>query len=195
MVFGILPQKKEEQSPEAPQVLPTAFDAASLHPMANVGQQQLEYLDLETNTQGANGVIASRGFLEDLSYGTGTMYLIGLGTGGATGLIESLRSTSSSMSPKLRTNAILNSITRRGPYLGNLFGCLTMTYNFVSGGIDMARGDYHDDAGSLAAGAITGALWNGARGFRPMLISSGMCTAAAAGWCILKRAVAPDDDE
>lgn len=195
MVFGILPQKKEEQSAEVPQVLPAAFDAATLHPMANVGKQQLEYLDLETNTRQTDGVIASRGFLEDLSYGTGAMYLIGLATGGGSGLIEGLRTTSSNMSPKLRTNAILNSITRRGPYLGNLFGCLTMTYNFVNGSIDMARGDYHDDAGSLAAGAITGALWNGARGIRPMLISSSVVTAAAASWCIIKRAVAPPDDE
>lgn len=194
MVFGILPQKKQEQSTEAPQVLPTAFDAASLHPMANVGQQQLEYLDLETNSVQSNGLIASRSFWEDTSYGAGTMYVLGLGTGGASGLIEGLRTTSADMSPKLRTNAILNSITRRGPYLGNLLGCLTLTYNIVRYGIETARGGYYDDATSLASGAVTGALWNGTRGFRPMLITSGICTAAAAGWCIVKRVADPDEE-
>jgi len=163
--------------------------------MANLGSPQLEYLDLETNTQQADGLIASRGFFEDLSYGTGAMYLLGLGTGGFFGLSEGLRTTSASMPTKLRTNAILNSITRRGPYLGNLCGCLTLTYNVVNGTIDQLRGGVHDDAGSLAAGAFTGALWRATKGVRPMLISAGLLTGATAGWCVLKRMVAPGEEE
>lgn len=195
MVFGILTQKAKEELPaEVPQVIPASFDAAKLHPMANLGGV-IEYLDLETNTARADGLIASRGFFEDASYGTGAMYLLGLGTGGAAGLIEGLRTSSANMSARLRINAILNSVTRRGPYLGNLCGCLTLTYNVVNGTVDMLRGGYHDDAGSLVSGAITGALWNSTQGLKPLSISSGLLTCVAASWCIFKRVVAPGDDE
>lgn len=168
-------------------------DPAKLHPMANLGTGVLEYLDLETNQKRAEGLIASRGFLEDLSYGTGAMYMLGLGFGGFAGLVEGLRNTTPDMSARLRSNAVLNSITRRGPYVGNLAGCLTLTYNFVNGGIAVLRGE-DDEAGSLASGAITGALWNASRGIRPMLISSALLTGATAGWCALKRAVKPADE-
>ncbi|GMM51881.1 protein transporter [Starmerella bacillaris] len=173
----------------------SSYDPVALHPMAITDGNQLQYLDLETNTKRAEGLIASRGFLEDLSYGTGAMYMLGLGVGGFAGLVEGLRSTSSTMSARLRSNAILNSITRRGPYIGNLAGCLTLTYNFVNGGITAIRGGEDDDAGSLAAGAITGALWNSSRGLKPMLISSTLLAMTTAGWCRLKHYVAPEDDE
>lgn len=196
-MFGILPSQNKSKEPAeaAPSVIPTAFDAATLHPMANLGSPQLEYLDLETNTKQADGLIASRGFFEDLSYGTGAMYLLGLGTGGFFGLSEGLRSTSADMPAKLRTNAILNSITRRGPYLGNLCGCLTLTYNVINGTIDQLRGGVHDDAGSLVAGATTGALWRATKGLRPMLISASLLTGFTAGWCVLKRMVAPGEED
>lgn len=173
---------------------PSNYDPAKLHPLANIGNSALEYLDLETNQKRAEGLIASRGFLEDLSYGTGAMYMLGLGAGGFAGLVEGLRKSSPTMSARLRSNAILNSITRRGPYLGNLAGCLTLTYNFINGGITAIRGGEDDDMGSLASGAITGALWNVNRGLKPMFISSALLTGATAGWCALKKAVKPEDE-
>lgn len=196
-LIGNSPAEKEEpqqkQHAEAPTVIPPALDPAQLHPMANLNKG-LEYLDLESNSQRAEGLIASRGWGEDLSYGTGAVYLMGLATGGFTGLVEGMRSTANVQSPKLRLNAILNSVTRRGPFVGNTAGVLTLTYNVVGTLIDYARGGYHDDAGSLAAGAVTGALYNISRGVKPMLLSSGIVTIASGAWCVIKRAATPRND-
>ena len=58
----------------------SAFDAAKLHPMASIGDK-LDYLLLEddkVNTlPGAGTALPTRGFGDDLCYGTGTTYLTG----------------------------------------------------------------------------------------------------------------------
>lgn len=57
-----------------------AYDPAKLHPMAGLGDK-LDYLLLEddktTDLPGAGTAIPSRGWGDDLCYGTGTMYLSG----------------------------------------------------------------------------------------------------------------------
>jgi import inner membrane translocase subunit TIM23 len=57
-----------------------AYDPAKLHPLANIGDK-LDYLlldDDKTNElPGAGTAIPSRGWSDDLCYGTGTMYLSG----------------------------------------------------------------------------------------------------------------------
>lgn len=57
-----------------------AYDPAKLHPMADLGDK-LDYLlldDEKTNDlPGAQTAIPSRGWSDDLCYGTGTMYLGG----------------------------------------------------------------------------------------------------------------------
>lgn len=179
----------------APSVLPAGFDASKLHPMAGLGSGGLEYLDLESNSQRADGLIASRGWTEDLSYGTGAVYLVGLSVGGLYGLAEGMRKSADMGSAKLRLNTVLNSVTRRGPYLGNTSGVLAILYNVINSSIDYARGGTHEDANSLAAGAITGALFRLSKGVRPMLISSALLTGVAGGWCVLKRMVAPGEEK
>jgi hypothetical protein len=57
-----------------------AYDPAKLHPLADLGDK-LDYLSLEddktTDMPGAGSAIPSRGWSDDLCYGTGTMYLSG----------------------------------------------------------------------------------------------------------------------
>ena len=57
-----------------------AYDPAKLHPLAGLGDK-LDYLlldDDKTNQlPGADTAIPSRGWSDDLCYGTGTMYLSG----------------------------------------------------------------------------------------------------------------------
>jgi len=57
-----------------------AYDPAKLHPLAELGDK-LDYLlldDDKTNElPGAHTAIPSRGWSDDLCYGTGTMYLSG----------------------------------------------------------------------------------------------------------------------
>jgi mitochondrial import inner membrane translocase subunit TIM23 len=64
----------------ASDVLAGAFDPTRLHPLARLGDQ-LDYLTLEdekTNElPGANTALPSRGWGDDLCYGTGTTYLSG----------------------------------------------------------------------------------------------------------------------
>jgi import inner membrane translocase subunit TIM23 len=58
-----------------------AYDPTKLHPLAEIGDK-LEYLLLEddktTDLPGADTAIPSRGWRDDMCYGTGTMYLSGM---------------------------------------------------------------------------------------------------------------------
>ena len=57
-----------------------AFDPARLHPLADL-KDKLEYLQLEddkvNDLPGASTALPSRGWSDDLCYGTGTTYLSG----------------------------------------------------------------------------------------------------------------------
>ena len=72
------------------------LDAAQLHPMAGLGQG-LEYLELDPSVVGytpnksQKTFLPSRGWSDDLCYGTGGTYLTGLSIGGAWGFMEGMR--------------------------------------------------------------------------------------------------------
>lgn len=65
----------------ASDVLLGAYDPAKLHPMAGLGDK-LDYLllddDKTNDLPGSGTAIPSRGWSDDLCYGTGTMYLGGM---------------------------------------------------------------------------------------------------------------------
>ena len=160
-----------------------SFDPSKLHPLAGI-EDKLDYLllddDKTTDMPGAGTAIPSRGWSDDLCYGTGTMYLSGsyalsafhvrsplpssslriqalrddasptarhtdsshlivsycfapshahartpgLTLGGVWGLREGARKPLAVSNARLRINSILNSITRRGTFIGNSAGCL-----------------------------------------------------------------------
>ena len=135
--------------------------------------------------EGSRSLIPSRGWTDDLCYGTGAVYLVGLGLGGTYGFFEGLRNIPANSPGKLQLNTILNHITRRGPFMGNNAGVLTLTYNLINSTIDGLRGK-HDSANSVAAGALTGAIFKSSKGLKPMGYASGMMAGAAAAWCGLK---------
>ncbi|WFD29019.1 Mitochondrial import inner membrane translocase subunit tim23 [Malassezia sp. CBS 17886] len=171
----------------------TALDPALLHPLANLKDGDLEYLNIEDdqpNTlEGARTALPSRGWTDDLCYGTGTTYLGGLAIGGLMGLREGLTRPLGIQSPtvRLRMNAVLNQVTRRGSFIGNSAGVIALTYNLIDATIDAFRGK-HDMFGSIAAGGLSGALFRCTAGPRPMLVSSSIMMAAAATWTTAKRA-------
>lgn len=150
-------------APSASDLFQTAaFDPARLHPLAQLGDN-LDYLALDdaklNETPGAQTALPSRGWSDELCYGTGTTYLSGLAIGGLWGLREgAFRPLGTASSTKLRINSILNACTRRGTFMGNSLGVLALFYNAVNATIDSYRGQ-HDLAGGLAAGAISGALF------------------------------------
>lgn len=98
-------------------------------------------------------------------------------------MLEGLRRSPPNAPPRLRLNAVLNSITRRGPFLGNSAGVIAMVYNGVNSTIGYYRGR-HDSANSITAGAISGMLFKSTRGVRPMLISGGIVASVAGSWAV-----------
>ncbi|KAH6624824.1 Tim17/Tim22/Tim23/Pmp24 family-domain-containing protein [Chaetomium sp. MPI-SDFR-AT-0129] len=166
-------------------------DPTQLHPLAGLNKDTLDYLSLEdsalSSLPGSQSALPSRGFTDDLCYGTGTTYLAGLTVGGAWGLQEGLRK-SAGESPKLQLNSVLNSVTRRGPFLGNSAGVVAICYNCFNSGIGYLRGK-NDAANTILAGALSGMVFKSTRGLRPMVISGGIVASVAGAWAIVRRTV------
>ncbi|KAL9013170.1 MAG: hypothetical protein Q9173_002123 [Seirophora scorigena] len=168
-------------------------DPSQLHPLAGLNQQTLDYLSLDesalSDLPGGRSALPSRGWSDDLQYGTGTTYLSALTLGGVYGMAEGFRRTPASAPPKIRLNSVLNSVTRRGPFLGNSAGIIAMVYNGINSTIGHYRGK-HDSANSIVAGALSGMLFKSTRGVRPMMISGGLVAGAAGAWAIsFKRSI------
>jgi hypothetical protein len=74
------PTSADSQPLTASDLLLGAHDPLRLHPLAQIGDH-LDYLSLDddksTDLPGAETLIPSRGWRDDLCYGTGTMYLSG----------------------------------------------------------------------------------------------------------------------
>ena len=166
---------------------PALPDPSQLHPLAGLNQQTLDYLSLEdsalSDLPGSKSALPSRGWSDDLCYGTGVTYLTALSIGGAWGLVEGLRRSPATAPPKLRLNSVLNAVTRRGPFLGNSAGVIAMVYNGINSTIGHFRGK-HDSANSVIAGALSGMLFKSTRGIRPMMISGGLVATAAGVWTV-----------
>lgn len=171
--------------------VPGGLSPSQLHPLAGL-ERGVEYMDLEeeqlSTMEGSQGLIPSRGWTDDLCYGTGAVYLVGLGLGGSYGFFEGLKNIPANAPGKLQLNTVLNHITRRGPFLGNNAGVLALVYNLINSSIDAFRGK-HDTAGSVVAGALTGAVFRSSKGLKPMGYASGMMAAAAAAWCGVKSVI------
>ena len=165
---------------------PSFADPSQLHPLAGLNQETLDYLSLEdsalSDLPGSQSALPSRGWSDDLCYGTGVTYLTALSMGGAWGLQEGLR-RSAGQPPKLRLNSVLNAVTRRGPFLGNSAGVIAMVYNGFNSYIGYIRGK-HDAANSVVAGALSGMLFKSTKGVRPMLISGGIVASVAGAWAV-----------
>jgi import inner membrane translocase subunit TIM23 len=177
----------EPQAQDTSSIFASIPDPSQLHPLANLNQQTLDYLTLEdsalSSLPGSQSALPSRGWSDDLCYGTGVTYITALTVGGAWGLGEGLNRTPASAPPRLRLNSVLNSVTRRGPFLGNSAGVIALVYNLVNSGIGSFRGK-HDAVNSVLAGLISGMMFKSTRGLRPMMISGGLVATAAGAWAV-----------
>ncbi|KAJ9105776.1 hypothetical protein QFC20_004263 [Naganishia adeliensis] len=170
----------------------SAYDPAKLHPLAALGDN-LDYLALEdakvADLPGAGSALPSRGWADELCYGTGSTYLSGLVLGGAWGLKEGMqRPLGSSSSMKLRINSILNACTRRGSFLGNNLGILALFYNGVNSSIDAYRGK-HDTYGAIAAGALSGVIYKATAGLKPAIAGGVVMAGVSTVWSFAKQKV------
>ncbi|KAJ7460607.1 Tim17-domain-containing protein [Mycena latifolia] len=175
----------------ASELLMGAYDPAKLHPLADLGDK-LDYLllddDKTSDLPGASTAIPSRGWSDDLCYGTGTMYLSGLALGGAWGVREGATRPLAVSNTRLRINSVLNSVTRRGTFIGNSAGVLALIYNGVNSSIDAIRGK-HDILGSMGAGGLTGALYKSTAGVKPALAAATFMSGVAGIWSYVKKNV------
>ncbi|KAF9104675.1 Mitochondrial import inner membrane translocase subunit tim23 [Mortierella sp. AM989] len=167
----------------------TAYDPSRLHPLAGLGGG-LDYLNLDDNgdlpsSQGNH--LPGRGWVEDLTYGTGLTYAAGLSLGGAFGFYEGARS-SPSPAIKIRLNTVLNSMTRRGPFIGNSAGVMALMYSGINSVIGKSRGNY-DPLNSVAAGALTGAIFKSTAGLRAAGSAGGVCAVLAGIWAFGREAI------
>lgn len=162
-------------------------DPTQLHPLSGLNQDTLDYITLEDSAldelPGSRSIFPSRGWSDDLCYGTGTTYLSALSLGGVWGMTEGLRRAPVTAPPKIRLNSVLNSVTRRGPFLGNSAGVVAMVYNCVNAALGHTRGR-HDAANNIVAGALSGMVFKSTRGLRPMMISGGIVASIAGSWAV-----------
>ncbi|KIJ55349.1 hypothetical protein M422DRAFT_141921, partial [Sphaerobolus stellatus SS14] len=169
----------------------SVLDPTKLHPLAQISDQ-LDYLNLDddklSELPGSQTAVPSRGWTDDLCYGTGTTYLSGLTLGGIWGIREGAKRPLAVSNPRLRLNSVLNAVTRRGTFLGNSAGVMALGYNAINSSIDGVRGK-HDIWGGMAAGAVTGALYKSTAGVRPMLAAATIMTVAAGAWGYAKRSL------
>ena len=164
------------------------IDPTQLHPLAGLDRDALEYLTLEeaalsASASAGHSVLPSRGWSDDLCYGTGVTYLSALSLGGAWGMAEGLRRTGVRDPPRLRLNAVLNGATRRGPFLANGAGVVALVYNGVNSSVGAIRGA-HDGWNSVGSGFVAGAVFKCTRGVRAMGISGGIVAGIAGVWTV-----------
>lgn len=72
---------------------------------------------------------------------------------------EGLSQAKTLTSTKLRLNSVLNACTRRGPFLANSAGVVTLIYNCTNGIIGSMRDGKRDAYSSIVSAGISGALF------------------------------------
>lgn len=108
--------------------------------------------------------VRRRGFGEQLTYLAGLSYLSGAAIGGSRGLVGAL-SSSRGKSFKLRLNAVLNGMGKRGALLANSMGILALL--FATSEYALFNATREDDAVNYAvAGGVAGAVFKSTKGLR-----------------------------
>ena len=175
------------------------LDTSRLNPIPKLPQLDYIYLD-DAPVHTTNALIPSRGFSDDITYGTGISYLLALSTGGAWGLVEGLRqsrqyalTTSTPVSFRIQLNSILNSVTRRGPFLGNSVGVLAIGYVCTNAlfqrliqsdevAMQIKEPGLREKLASVVAAGAAGALFRSTAGPKKMMRAGAIGLGLGAFW-------------
>lgn len=104
---------------------------------------------------------------------------IGLAFGGLWGLSEGLLLTDKH-NARMRWNIILNTCTRRGPFLANNLGLIALFYNGMHGGLLKVLDQDANLLTTAGCASIAGAIVRSSAGVKPALIAS-LVTGSAMG--------------
>ncbi|KCV69226.1 hypothetical protein H696_04643 [Fonticula alba] len=126
---------------------------------------------------------------DKLFFGTGYMYLIGLGIGGTWGAVEGFRYGTSlpQTGRSLLVNATLNGITRRGPFLGNNMAVVGFSFAAIDTMLDYATGE-QSHTNRIIAGGLTGLLLRSLSGPRVALTSGAIGLALGTAFTFIRPA-------
>lgn len=127
--------------------------------------------------------IAGRTAAERMVYNTGTLYLIGIFSGGCFGFVEGFR-TSPSPKFNIRLNSILNKCGRRGSRLGNALASVAFMYSFVdwiaNDWVRVERYIPFEWATPVLCAGVTGMLYKSTQGPKTVAVAGGLGAALAA---------------
>jgi import inner membrane translocase subunit TIM23 len=133
--------------------------------------------------------IAGRTAAERMVYNTGTLYLIGIFSGGCFGFVEGFR-TSPSPKFNIRVNSILNKCGRRGSRLGNALASVAFLYSFVdwiaNDWVQVDRYVPFEWASPVLCASITGMMYKSTQGPKTIAVAGGLGASIAASSFALK---------
>lgn len=111
-----------------------------------------------------------------ICYGTGITYLTSLGVGGTWGLLSpfSTSQLKSLTSPRLKYNAIINSMTAKGPFVANNAAIVALLYNLIHGAVIRGRGGKWDVASAVGSATLVGAVFKSTSGWKSALKTGGV---------------------
>ena len=112
----------------------------------------------------------TRSWGEKMLYRTGVSYLTGISIGGSWGFYEGLTNPNG-RTLKLRWNSVLNSCTRRGPFLANSLGVLALMYSCIDSVTIKLRGGEDDIYNSIGSAVLTGVVFKSTSGPRAILLA------------------------
>ncbi|KAL3895045.1 MAG: hypothetical protein SGCHY_004929, partial [Lobulomycetales sp.] len=182
--------------------------------------EEIEYIFIQDNPfaavdadaprpTGSFGPLPMRTNSDKLLYGTGllfpsdglmpgALYMLGLSSGGAYGFLRGLRTSSNlaasgrPMPFKLRFNAIINQVTRYGPFAANSLGVLGMSWAIADTGLQTLypNGGYINHIG---AAVTMGALFKStAGGIRPAIVSAGIMGGIVLGYGLISGEISKE---
>ena len=169
-----------------PAALGVGVDTRAVAPMfgsSGRSDDDVEYLDY--NKKG-------RGWSERMFYNTGMAYGAGVILGGGYGAVEGLRS-SPSRRMKIRVNALLNGMGKRGSRVGNAVGAVAVLYSSFESLADYVEleqytGGY-DIVNPIAAAVATGVMYKSTKGPKVMALAGVLGAGLVAGATLGARAL------
>eukprot|EP00123_Amoebidium_parasiticum_P003322 comp14619_c0_seq1/m.10911 comp14619_c0_seq1/g.10911 ORF comp14619_c0_seq1/g.10911 comp14619_c0_seq1/m.10911 type:complete len:202 (-) comp14619_c0_seq1:546-1151(-) len=161
----------DENDPSISAVPVFARGSGALSPYAQAYGSSLNLSFAHDNEGGdflyAEDANKKRSWGDKVFYGTGAAYMIGSAAGGVWGVAEGLKNPEA-ITRRLKINSVLNSVTRRGPFVGNFAGVLALMYTVIDGSLVWLRDGQDDYVNSVSAAALTGVLFKTTGGVRAM---------------------------